>query len=135
MASQVHFPNEHARRKKAGALNSLGSNSRVDLLSILVESDSWWGSSDSSSSSGSYTDNLGVDCARDAVVELVVKLWESILGVDRGIGDISDGSRLDHVSYGESLDGLVLRDTSRAVRASDRFYFMSDIVTRYYDPS
>lgn len=52
-------------------------------------------------------------------MDLVVKLWESILGVDRGVRDISNGSRFDHVSDCESLDGLVLRDTSGAVGASN----------------
>lgn len=32
----------------------------------------------------------------------------------------TDGSRLDHVPYGESLDGLVLGRASRTIGATDR---------------
>ena len=39
--------------------------------------------------------------------------------VDRGLGDVADGSALDHVPHGEALDGLVLRNAARAVRAAD----------------
>ena len=36
-----------------------------------------------------------------------------------GVADITDGRALDHVTDGETLDGLILRDASRAVRAAD----------------
>lgn len=36
-----------------------------------------------------------------------------------GLTDISNSSRLDHVSDSESLDGLVLSNTTRTVGASD----------------
>jgi len=52
-------------------------------------------------------------------LQLQVHLWDGVIGEDGGIGYITDGGRLDHVSDGESLDGLVLRCASRAVRASD----------------
>lgn len=86
-----------------------------------------------------------MDSAGDAVLKLQVHLGDSVLGEDRGIGDITcitrsahcsfqsqfrlwyaeywwrrtDGSRLDHVTDGESLDCLVLRGASRAVGAAD----------------
>lgn len=109
-------------------LDGLGGSSRVDLLSILVEPDTRRWSSDSSSFPGSDSHHLGVDGTRDAVVELVVKLWEGVLGVDRGLRDISDGGRLDHVSDGETLDGLVLWHTSRAVGATDRLGVSSTVL-------
>lgn len=40
-------------------------------------------------------------------------------GVDGGLADITDSRALDHVPHGETLDGLVLADASRAVRAAD----------------
>ena len=82
--------------------------------------------------------------ARDTVLELQVHLGDSVLGEDRGIGDVTcimsvsifyssscrcgaaqgivghtDGGRLDHVADGESLDCLVLGCASRAVGAAD----------------
>ena len=35
------------------------------------------------------------------------------------LADITDCRRLDHVAHSEALDGLVLGDASRAVRAAD----------------
>jgi hypothetical protein len=60
-----------------------------------------------------------VNGARDAVLQLQVHLGDSVLGEDRGVRDITDSSRLDHVADGETLDGLVLGRASRAVAASD----------------
>lgn len=45
----------------------------------------------------------------------MVRKWGS-MGLSAGR---TDGGRLDHVSDGESLDGLVLGGASRAVGASD----------------
>lgn len=45
--------------------------------------------------------------------------------VDRRLGDVADGSALNHVPYGEALDGLVLRNAARAVRAANE----SDVAT------
>ena len=86
-----------------------------------------------------------MDSARDAVLQLQVHLGDSVLGEDRGIGDITcvdklampisteaalriyiletgshtDGSRLNHVADGEALDRLILGSASRAVAAAD----------------
>lgn len=49
-----------------------------------------------------------MDGARDAVLDLEVKLGENVLLVDGGLGKVTDGGSLNHVSDGESLDGLVL---------------------------
>lgn len=39
--------------------------------------------------------------------------------VDTGLADITNGSALYHVAHGEALDGLVLSNASRAVRAAN----------------
>jgi len=91
----------------------------VDLLSILVVSDSWWWCSVPSSLSRSHTHNLSVNSARNTVLELQVHLGYGVVGEDGCIRDITNGGRFDHVPNGESLDCLVLWCTSRAVGASD----------------
>lgn len=82
-------------------------------------------------------DNLAVDGARDAVLQLQVHLGYGVLREDGGIRDVTycnckrlliadrrkekrtNSSRLNHVADGEPLDGLVLGGASRAVAASD----------------
>lgn len=56
---------------------------------------------------------------RDAVLQLEVHLGDGVLGEDRGVRDVTNSSRLNHVADGESLDGLVLGGASRAVGATD----------------
>ena len=53
---------------------------------------------------------LGVDSARDAVGHSDVELGEGVLGVNGSLGQVTDGSGLDHVLDRVSLDGLVLED-------------------------
>jgi len=60
-----------------------------------------------------------VNSARDAVLKLQVHLWHDILVEDGGIGNITDGSGLNHVADSEPLDGLVLGSASGAVGAAD----------------
>lgn len=96
----------------------LGSIRRRDL-SVISESLSLRRGSDSSVGSRSDSDDSGVDSARNTVVQLVVQLWQSVLLVHRSFRQVSNGSGLNHVSDGHSLDGLVLRNTSSAVQASD----------------
>jgi hypothetical protein len=90
-------------------------------------------------------DNLAVDSARDAVLQLEVHLGNRVLREHRSVRDITwrqhlsaeigpgarwcggrvrqcsairtDSRRLDHVADGEPLDGLVLGGASRAVGA------------------
>lgn len=88
-------------------------------LSVLVESLSLWRSSDSSVGSGSDSDNSGMNSTRDTVVQLVVQLWQSVFLVDRSLRQVSNSSSLNHVSDGDSLDGLVLWNTSGTVQTSD----------------
>lgn len=66
-------------------LQSSGSHRGVDLLSVPVVSDSRRRSSDPSSLSRSHSHNLSVDGARHTIVDLDVKLGQSILLVHRGL--------------------------------------------------
>ena len=45
---------------------------------------------------------------RDTVVQLGIELREDILGVDRGVGDVSDGGGFDDVTNNEFSDSLIL---------------------------
>lgn len=64
--------------------------------------------------------DLAVDGARNAVLQLKVHLGDGVVGEDRSVRDITNSGRLDHVADGESLDGLVLGRAARAVGATDR---------------
>ncbi len=59
-----------------------------------------------------------MDSTRDAVVKLGIELRELITGVDRSLGDVSDGGGLDDVTDDELPDGLVLGATTSTVCAS-----------------
>lgn len=54
----------------------------VDLLSVLVESNALWRSTVSSTFSRSYTDNVRVNSARDAIMNLDVEFWQCVFLVD-----------------------------------------------------
>ena len=101
------------------ALQSLLSSISWGDLVVSVESWSLWRSSDSPVSSRSNSDDLGVNSTRDTVLQLVVSLWQSVLSVDGGLGQISDSSSLNNVSDSHSLDSLVLWNGPRAVNTSD----------------
>lgn len=88
--------------------NGLGSSLRIDLLTVSVVTNTRRWGSDTSALSGTNSDNLAVDGARHTVVDLDVELWKGVLLVDGSLGNVTNGGRLDHVSDGESLDGLVL---------------------------
>jgi len=102
-----------------GACCDLSGLLRVDLLAVLVVSHAWWWGTDAASFSGADTNDLAVDSAAHTVLELEVHLWDGIFREDGSIRNITDGSRLDHVADGESLDCLVLWCASRAVGAAD----------------
>jgi hypothetical protein len=96
-----------------------GGGVGVDLLTVLVEADTGRGSAVAATLTRTNADNLAVDGARDAVLQLEVHLGDSVLGEHGGIRDVTDSSGLNHVADGESLDCLVLRSASRAVGAAD----------------
>jgi len=85
---------------------------RIDLLSILIESNSWRRSTVTPPFSRTNPDDLRVDSAGDAVLEFQVHLWYRILIEHGGVRDVTDGSGLNHVANGEPLDGFVFRGTS-----------------------
>ncbi len=101
-------------------VGSLGGGSRVNPLVVAVVTDTHGGSADTAVLAGANTDNLVMDGARDAVVDLNVQLGQNVLLVDRGIRNVTDGGRLDHVADGEALDSLVLGDHTAAVGAANR---------------
>lgn len=117
--SDVYYSREDLFADVIRHLSSLLGSVLRRNLSVLVESLSLRRSSDSSVGSGSNSDDSGVDGAGDTVVQLVVQLWQSVLLVHRGLRQVSNGSSLNHVSDGDSLDGLVLRNTSSTVQTSD----------------
>lgn len=49
-----------------------------------------------------------MDGARNTVGKTDVELREGVLGVNRGLREVSNGGSLNHVLHGESLDSLVL---------------------------
>ena len=98
---------------------------RVDLLAILVESDPRrWGTVASSYSGADTTrdvnnrsmggswdeqdspNDLGVDCARDAILELEVHLWHNVLWEDRGLTDITYSQGRDRAISCDLSTGL-----------------------------
>jgi len=76
-------------------------------------------------------DDLGVNGARHAVVELGVQLGQSVDVVDGGVRDISDGGSLDDVTDHELLDRLVLGSAPRTIGASDGL----DVSSALFGPS
>jgi len=89
------------------------------LLLLLGTSESWWWGSDLSSSARSVADVTVMDGSRDAVVLLQVNLWDGVVLVDRSLGKITHGSRVDHVADHVLFDGLVLWDAGGRVLATD----------------
>ena len=117
----MHMPIELAAPQgsfnpPSGGLNTLGGS---DLLAVLVVSDTrGWGAV-AAAHARADTNDLAVDGARNAVLQLEVHLGNGVLGEDRGVRDITNSSRLDHVADGEALDRLVLGCASAAVGAAD----------------
>jgi len=87
---------------------------------ILLGPESWGRRPVLSRLPRSSMDDLGVNGARHAVVELGVQLGQSVHFVDWGVGDISDGGSLDNVTDHELFDRLILGSAPGAVGTSDR---------------
>lgn len=110
------------------SLCRLGRLLRIDFLSILVETDPrGWGAI-TTTFSRTDTDDLAVNGAGDAVLQFEIHLGHGVFGENRGVGDVTDCCRLDHVANGESLDCLVLGCTPRAVGASNRLHMASSFL-------
>lgn len=77
------MPSHHPNNWKNLCLESLGGLLlRVDLLAVLVVSDSWrWGPV-ATTFSRSDTYDLAVDGARDAVLKFEVHLGDGVVGED-----------------------------------------------------
>jgi hypothetical protein len=65
------------------------------------------------------TDDTRVNSTRDTVVELDVQLGDSIFLIDGGFLEITDSSSFNHVTDGESLDGLILGNTTETVETTN----------------
>jgi hypothetical protein len=69
-----------------------------------------------------------VDSARDTVVELDVQLGDGIFLIDRGFLKITDSSSFYHVTDGETLDGLILRNTTVAVDTTNNLVMATTVL-------
>jgi len=101
------------------SLRNLSSLGRCHLLAILVVPHARGRGAIPATDSRSNTNDLAMDGARHAVLQLEVHLGNGVLLEDGGFRYITNGSRFDHVADGEALDGLVLGRASRAVGAAD----------------
>jgi len=86
----------------------LGALSGRHLLAVLVVSNTRRGGAIATTFCRSDTNDLAMDGARNAVLQLEVHLGNCVLGKDRGVRNVTDSGRLDHVADGEPLDRLVL---------------------------
>lgn len=78
------------KRRKNLCLEDLGGLLlRVDLLAILVVSDSWGRGTVAAAFPRSDTDDLAVDGAGDAVLKLEIHLGDGVVGEDGGIRNIT----------------------------------------------
>ena len=117
-----------SRTRNLGSVWSRGPWSSSWLTSSLAGSAGWWASPHWETRRwcpvlagflGPVPDNLRVDCARDAVVELRVQFRQLVAWVDRSLWDVSDRGGFDNVADDELADGLVLGAGSGAVGAAD----------------
>lgn len=94
----------------------------------------WW-STNSSVSFGPVTNDLGVNCTGNTVVQLRIKFWQLVLWVDRSLGNVTDSSCLDDVPDDELLDRLVFWHTTGAVGATHWFHVATTVLCTSSIPS
>lgn len=99
----------------ASSLRVFGSSDcRVDLLAIFP-TDTWGWGTVATALARSHTDDMRMDCARDAICDFDVKLRDNVFWINTSLANITDGCTLDHVSHSETFDSLVFGDAARAV--------------------
>lgn len=69
-----------------------------------------------------------MDGTRDTVASLNVDLRQDVLLVHRGLGNVTDGSGLYHVTDGELLDCLIRSNMSIAVLATEETYVSTPLL-------
>jgi len=106
----------HIPLSSSGGFRSLVG---IDLLAVFVIPDPRGRSTITAAFPRTDTNDLAVDGARNAVLELQVHLGDGVFFEDRCLADIANGSGLDHVANGESLDGLIFGAASGAIGATD----------------
>ena len=97
-----------------------GDGNALDLLAVAVVADTGRGLTLAAVFDRANANDVRVDGARDAVVDLEVQLGQRVLAVDRRVREVADCGRLDHVAHGEALDSLVLGHAAAAVAAAHR---------------
>ena len=100
----------------------------LSLVSSLLESESRRRETVATVNSGTNTNNSGVDSARDTVVELDVQLGDSVFLIDGSFLKITDSSSFYHVTDSETLDGLILGDTTVTVDTTNNLVVATTVL-------
>lgn len=108
------------RSRPGDGRNSCDSTG-VDLFTVFIETHSRWRSTITPASNRPYPDHVSVDGTRDTVMDLHVEFRKNVFRVNGGVTQITNGSGLNHVADGKSLDGLVLWYATGTVRTPYRF--------------
>ena len=99
---------------------------------VLDSAEPWWWNSNFFVFSTSVSDNPQVNSSGYWVVALVVDFWKSkllaVLSVDRGLGQVSQCSCINHVSDDVFSDSFVFWDSGGAGFASHEFNMSSALL-------
>jgi hypothetical protein len=100
----------------------------LSLVTSLLESESRRRKTVATINSGTDTNNSSVDSARNTVVKLDVQLRDSILLIDRSFLKITDSSSFYHVTDSETLDGLILGNTTVTVNTTNNLVVATTVL-------